>query len=194
MIYLVRHGETLWNREGRMQGHLDSPLTARGEDQARRVGEALRGRVDMDFTMISSPLGRTRRTAHIVCESLDRDAASCTHDDRLKEMTWGSWDGLTLPEIESRDPGALACRARDRWRYVPPGGESYGMLAARLQEWLDGVPAEARLVVVAHGAVGQVLRGLYAGLSRDETMSLDEPQDTFFRLNGGGIERIATAP
>lgn len=194
MIYLVRHGETLWNREGRMQGQLDSPLTTRGEDQARRVGEALRGLVDKDISMISSPLGRTRRTAEIVCEALDRDVASCTHDDRLKEMTWGSWDGLTRDEIEVRDPGALARRAQDRWQYVPPGGESYRMLAARVQSWLDDVPAEIHLVVVAHGAVGRVLRGLYAGLPRGEALSLEEPQDAFFRLYGGGIERIATVP
>lgn len=192
-IYLLRHGETLWNREGRMQGQLDSPLSPRGEDQVRRVGEALRGHVDGDFSMTSSPLGRVRQTAEIVCDALDRDPASCTTDDRLMEITWGSWDGLTRDEIEARDPGALERRARDRWGYVPPGGESYRMLAGRIRGWLDDLPADCRLVVVAHGAVGRVLRGLYAGLPRQEMLALDEPQDAFFRLRGGGFDRISAA-
>lgn len=194
MIYLVRHGETLWNREGRMQGHLDSPLSPRGEDQARRVGEALRPMVDDGFAMVSSPLGRTRQTAAIISAALARDPAACRHDDRLKEMTWGEWDGLTREEIELRSPGELERRLKEHWTYPPPGGESYEIVAARVALWLDEVAADSRLVVVAHGTMGRVLRGLYAGLSQADTLSLEEPQDAFFRLNGGGIERIAAAP
>lgn len=194
MMYLVRHGETLWNREGRVQGHLDSPLSPRGEDQARRVGRALRPLVDDDFAMVSSPLGRTRQTAAIISTALARDPVACRHDDRLKEITWGEWDGLTREEIEIQSPGELDLRRIEHWTYPPPGGESYEMLAARVALWLDEVPAVARLVVVAHGAMGRVLRGLYAGLSQADTLALDEPQDAFFRLSDGGIERIAAAP
>ncbi len=194
MIYLLRHGETEWNREGRMQGHLDSPLTARGQDQARRVGEALRPLVDESFAMVSSPLGRCRSTAAIVSAALGRDPAACGTDDRLMEMTWGEWNGLTLDEIEKRDPGELARRRREHWTYPPPGGESYEMLSARVAPWVDGLAADARLVVVAHGALGRVLRGYYAGLSESDTLALVEPQDAFFRLNGGAIDRIDAAP
>ncbi len=193
LIYLVRHGETEWNQAGRMQGQRDSPLTARGEDQAKRVGLALAGLIDAGdrFAMVASPLGRTLRTAAIIRAELGLTPDDCPTDDRLMEITWGAWDGLTRDEIELRDPGALARRRQNHWRFVPPGGgESYAMVAERVRDWLDGVAQGQRLVVVAHGTAGRVVRGLYAGLGEAETLDLAEPQDAFFRLHGGAIERI----
>ncbi len=192
MIYLVRHGETAWNRERRIQGHLDSDLTARGRSQARRMGRTLSALVGHrnSFAMVASPLGRVRQTASIICETFGRDAHAYATDDRLKEITWGDWDGLTLDEIEARDPGELARRRRNLWRYVPPGGESYRMVASRAKDWLGEITPERCLVVVAHGALGRVLRGLYANLSIPETLAQDEPQDAVFRLHCGAVERI----
>ncbi len=193
LIYLVRHGETEWNRAGRVQGHLDSPLTARGEDQAGRVGRTLARLIGAGdgFAMVASPLGRTLRTAAIIRATMGLAPDDCPTDDRLTEITWGAWDGLTRDEIDAGEPGAMARRMRDHWRFVPPGGgESYAMVAERVRAWLDGVAQGQRLVVVAHGTVGRVLRGLYAGLSEAETLDLAEPQDAFFRLHGGAIERI----
>jgi len=192
LIYLVRHGETEWNHAGRVQGHRDSPLTTRGEGQARRVGQTLARLIGVGdgFAMVASPLGRVRRTAAIIRTEMGLAPDECPTDDRLMEITWGDWDGLTRDEIEVRDPGALADRRQNHWRYVPPGGESYAMVATRVRDWLDGVASGARLVVFAHGTAGRVLRGLYAGLGEAETLALDEPQDAFFRLHGGAIERI----
>ena len=197
LIYLVCHGETEWNRVRRMQGHRDSRLTERGADQARAMGRTLAGQIGDDgIDMVASPLGRARQTAALIRAEMGL-AGDCPTDDRLMEMTWGAWDGLTRDEIETRDPGALARRRQDvwhHWNYAPPGGgESYAMLADRVGAWLDRVAPGRRLVIVAHGAVGRVLRGRYAGLSEAETLALDEPQDAFFRLNGGAIERIDAA-
>ncbi len=193
LIYLVRHGETEWNRAGRVQGHLDSPLTARGEDQAGRVGRTLAGLIGAGdgFAMVASPLGRVLRTAAIIRAAMGLAPDDCPTDDRLMEITWGAWDGLTRDEIDAGEPGAMARRLQNHWRFVPPGGgESYAMVADRVRGWLDGVAQGQRLVVVAHGTTGRVLRGLYAGLSEAETLDLAEPQDAFFRLHGGAIERI----
>jgi probable phosphoglycerate mutase len=68
VIYFVRHGETTWNLEGRMQGHLDAPLTTRGLREARRDGAALRGLIEADapYTLVFRPLGRTRSTAQVI--------------------------------------------------------------------------------------------------------------------------------
>ncbi len=191
MIYLVRHGETVWNRDGRMQGHLDSPLTEKGEVQARRIGETLRTLIDRgSFDVIVSPLGRARRTAEIICGALGWDPRVCSTDDRIRELSWGEWDGLNHDEIEARYPGERRRRRENHWHYVPPGGESFEMVAARAKDWLDGIAPDRRLVVVAHGAVGRVLRGLYTGLSQSETLAQDEPQDAIFALHGGEIDRI----
>ena len=193
IIYLARHGETEWNRAGRMQGHLDSPLTARGEAQARRLGETL-GEIGVEgFEMVSSPLGRTRATAQIIAGALGRDADGITTDARLMEMTWGAWDGLTRAEIEARDPGALARRVADHWDYRPPGGgESYAMVALRVGDWLAGLAPGRSLIAVCHGGAGRVVRGLYGGLSQAETLAQEEPQDAIHLLRGGQIGRIDT--
>ncbi len=193
MIYLVRHGETEWNRAGRMQGHLDAPLTARGEAQARAVGETLRELGVERFDMVSSPLGRTRATAAIIASALGRDPEAIPTDERLMEMTWGDWDGLTLAEIETRDPGAWARRKADHWDFSPPGGgESYTKVALRVADWLAGLDPERSLIVVSHGGVGRVARGLYGGLTEAETLAQDEPQNAFHRLRDGQVERIGT--
>ena len=175
-----------------MQGHLDSPLTPKGVRQARRAGLFL-GELIGDpraARMIASPLGRARRTAAMVADALGIDYAACRHDDRLKEITWGDWDGLTRAEIEARYPGALTRRLKDHWNAVPPCGESYAVVAARAQQWMGGVTGTRPLVVVGHGAWGRVLRGIYLGLSAADTLALDEPQDAVFRLAGETIDRF----
>ena len=137
-IYLVRHGETEWNREGRMQGHLDSPLTERGEDQARRVGRLLAELVTdpAHHVVTASPLGRTRRTAAIVCETLGLDPTGCRIDELLIEITLGDWDGMTREEITAADAETWRLYREDHWNFVPPGGESYAMMADRARRWL----------------------------------------------------------
>ncbi len=193
LIYLVRHGETEWNRAGRMQGQRDSPLTARGEDQARRVGRTLARLIGAGdgFAMVASPLGRTLRTAAIIRAETGLAPDDCPTDDRLMEITWGAWDGLTRDEIDAGEPGVMARRLQNHWRFVPPGGvDIYAMFADRVRALIDDVARGQRLVVVAHGTTGRVLRGLYAGLGEAETLALAEPQDAFFRLHGGAIERI----
>jgi len=192
-IFLVRHGETLWNREGRMQGRLDSPLTRLGQDQARRMGETLAEVIGdpAGFTLVSSPLGRAYHTMELIAGRLGLPPAACRIDRRLKEMSWGQWDGLTLHEIERYFPDELEARARNTWRYSPPGGESYSMVLARVRPFLDEAVGHGRLIIVAHGVVVQVLRGLYAGLRPEEIVSLPEPSEAVFRLIAGAVDTYA---
>lgn len=190
MIYLVRHGQTEFNLAGRYQGGLDSPLTALGEAQARAVGETLRGLVAADAPFTTSPLGRTLATSGLI-----RQAGGLTGqvriDERLAEIRLGSWDGMTDDDIEAAYPGARAGTSRWNWYFNSPDGEGYAAFAARLGDWLAEAGAETRpQVAVAHGVVSRVLRGLYGGLDREEALKLDVPQDAFYRLYKGQIERI----
>jgi len=193
MIYLLRHGETEFNATGRYQGALDSPLTQRGTAQARALGRRLAtllGAAPEGYDMIASPLGRTRETARLVALEIGVDPARISFDDRLREITLGAWDGLTREEIDIGWPGAVEAAGRHEWYYCGPGGETFEQTQARLGTWLAEQRRERPLVVIAHGAVSRVLRGLYADLSREVTVALEVPQDALFRLKDGYIERI----
>lgn len=192
MIYLLRHGETIANLEGRLQGRSDSPLTLNGVAQVRAIGALLREQIAVPsgFSLVSSPLGRARRSAAILCQALGLDSKTAVCDPRLAEIGFGDWDGLTVAEVEAAAPGAWARREADRWSFVPPGGESYSHVGARVGGWLEEQPAEARLIVVCHGAVSRILRGLYAGLPPVECVKLTQDQINLYRLSGGRVETL----
>ena len=199
-IYLFRHGETVWNAEKRAQGHLDSPLTAAGREQARHMGRALArelaqaGYKSSEVIVRSSPLGRVRETLGLAAE-----AAGLAHDDacfdhRLREMSWGDWDGLNGVQIEEGWPGALAARRLDHWNYQPPSGENYVMAIERARPALDDIVMLATrrpVAVFAHGAIGRVMRGLFLKVPETEVLAMDQPQDAFFRLHRGEAARLA---
>jgi broad specificity phosphatase PhoE len=191
-IYLVRHGETEWNRAGRVQGHLDSPLTSLGRDQARRAGLTLAALLEGEppFRLLASPLGRAEASAALILEALGPMVVERRTDDLLKEVSWGRWEGLTRAEIEAREPDLWRWREADPWHRPPPGGESHAMLAERARSWLESVADRPRLIVVGHGAWGRALRGVYQRLPPTTAMALDEPQDALFRLAAGTVARI----
>jgi len=188
-ILLVRHGETEWNRERRYQGWSDSPLTACGLAQAEAIGRYLCTHPDAAAaTIVASPIGRARRTAEIIRERLGR-SEPLVFEDRLRELSFGSWDGLSRVEIAALRPGLFDGEGYHEWYFATPDGETYEVFAGRVGAWLAEA-GNGPLIVVTHGVVTRVLRGLYAGLPRAEAMRLPVPQDRIFRLAGGTIEEI----
>jgi probable phosphoglycerate mutase len=185
-IFLVRHGETEWNRARRYQGWSDSPLTERGIAQAEAIGRRLLTLPEASVAeIVASPTGRARRTAEIIAESLGR-TTPLRFDERLREISLGSWDGLDRREIRSR----LAREFEEfEWYFRTPAGESYDEFAGRIAAWLAQL-GDGPVIAVSHGVVTRVLRGLYAGLPRAEALCLPVPQDRIFRLAGGRIEEI----
>ena len=192
LIYLLRHGETVANHDGRLQGRSDSRLTLKGLAQVRVIGTLLAHKIvePWRFSVVSWPLGRARQTAAIVCRALGLDPATVCCDQRLTEISFGQWEGLLIAEVEANAPGAWAKREADRWTFAPPGGESYAMVAERVGGWLGEQAPEARLIVVCHGAVSRVLRGLYAGLPPAESVRLSQDQTNLYRLSDGRIETL----
>ena len=190
MIYLIRHGETAFNAEGRFQGALDSPLTARGRAQAAAVGEALARLVPAKTPMVCSPLGRARETAEIV-RRVGRLTGPFLLDPRLAEISIGEWDGLTDEDIEFAYPGARSGRDRWDWHFHAPGGETYDGFRGRLADWLAAARAsKAPMIAVSHGGCSRMLRGLHLGLPRETFLKLHVPQDVIYRLDDAGIEAI----
>jgi probable phosphoglycerate mutase len=189
VIYLVRHGQTAFNQERRLQGHVDSALTELGERQARAVGRLLRELIPdpANWRIVSSPLGRARSTAEAVADALGAGAVET--DPRLIEMSWGAWDGRLRSELEAAYPNAFG---KTGWAFHAPTGESYEAVCARLSDWLASLPPEPerRVIAVSHGVAGRVLRGVYADLPPGVAIGQDVPQDAVFRLARGAIERI----
>ncbi len=155
-VYLVRHGETVWNAQRRIQGQSDSPLTEKGEQQAYQVGERVK---HLGIThVIASDLGRTRRTAEIIA-----DACGCTVtlDPRLRELNMGvlekrPLDGLTAEEEQWR---ATLVNGTEGGRI--PEGESMTEMATRMHAALNAcleLPAGSRPLLVSHGmALGSLV-------------------------------------
>ena len=188
-IFLVRHGETEWNRIGRYQGWGDSPLTERGVAQAEAIGRRLREIPEASAAeIVASPLGRARRTAEIIAERLTY-MAPLRFDERLREISLGSWEGLDHAQIRALAPDLLAGDARHEWYFRTPDGETYETFSGRLAEWLDE-PRERPVIAVCHGVVTRILRGLYTGQPRAAAMRLPVPQDRIFRLAEGRIEEV----
>ena len=191
-IYVVRHGETEWNRAGRWQGRKDSPLTPRGEAQARRVGALLRELIaDPDACqMMVSPLGRAARTAQIISEAMNVDAARFAVEPMVREQSGGDWEGLTGDEIAARDADGWRRFQADSWTHGWPGGESHDALAERARRWLDSVAAVPTILLVTHGGFGRMLRCLYARRPKQEFQAIPFPQDAVFRLSQGVVSQF----
>jgi probable phosphoglycerate mutase len=190
-MMLVRHGETVANLEQRYHGRRDSPLTERGIAQAQAIGHRLNTLLDSSSVeIISSPQPRAHRTAEIIRECFESTVSPVRLDERLCEVSIGGWEGLSQAEIIALAPGTFKGDGRHNWCFCAPNGETYPEFEARLTRWLSEISEHPALIVVTHGIVARVLRGLYAGLERALALSLPIPQDRVFRLAEGKIEEI----
>jgi broad specificity phosphatase PhoE len=189
-LYFIRHGETDWNTEARLQGQQDVPLNAFGRVQAEEAAARLRdfapGYGQLDY--VASPLSRARETMELLRASLGLDPASYRLDARLKELSFGSWEGLTWKELRARDPQGAARRQRDKWGLVPPGGESYAMLAERVAPILMDLTRDT--VLVSHGGVARVLLALLCNLSRREAPIMDIWQGRVLVIDRGAYSWV----
>jgi broad specificity phosphatase PhoE len=187
-LYFIRHGETDWNVEARLQGQQDTPLNPLGRVQAEEAADRLRGIVrDCGrLAYVASPLTRTRETMELMRATLSLPTKDYRVDDRLKELSFGAWEGLTWKEVRTREPKAAAARERDKWSFVPPGGESYAMLAERVAPVLTDIRTD--LVMVSHGGVARVLLALLCGVPHTRAPVVDIWQGKVLVMAGGRYE------
>ena len=193
ILYFVRHGETDWNRERRLQGQHDIPLNALGRTQAVRCGALMRellakGNLPVpDYDYVSSPLGRARETMELMRGAMGLEPASYRTDARLMEMSFGRWEGFTYADLQTREAEALAARERDKWDFVLPGGESYTQLKKRVQVWYESI---ARATVAsAHGGVCRALMALLEVVQPSEASMGDIGQGVVYVFDGNTMTR-----
>jgi broad specificity phosphatase PhoE len=183
-LCVVRHGETDWNAEGRLQGQRDIHLNGRGRDQAASVGRLLKRDYPetLSFDFVSSPLVRAQETMRLLRGEMGLDTEAYRLDARLKELTFGSWEGFTWSEMQARDAAGCAAREADKWGYCPPGGESYAMLSDRIAGWLADLNGPT--LAVTHGGVARVLLGLVAGVAQKDLPLRDITQGRALMFEG----------
>ena len=170
--YLVRHGETDWNRARRIQGQSDVPLNARGRRQIAALADRLRG---TRFSAIyASDLSRTMESARLLAAESE---TPITATPDLREFSYGEWEGLTVAEVEARDADRLSRRLAGRNEdFAGPGGENSYDVLERVRRFYEETaqrhaPGDS-LLVVAHGGS---LRALLLCL-------LDLPTERFWRV------------
>ncbi|MEM7302105.1 MAG: histidine phosphatase family protein [Pseudomonadota bacterium] len=159
-LYLLRHGETDWNRVHRFQGKSDIPINKVGEEQARAHGELLShltgvGKSNYKLRLISSPLQRCRQTADIIASILGLSNENIVTDKRITEVGFGRWEGLTSAEIKDRFYDERQGRKRDPWHICPQGGESLADREEDVRAFLaDTKPSD---IVVSHGGILRIV-------------------------------------
>jgi probable phosphoglycerate mutase len=191
-IYHIRHGETDWNVGGRLQGWRDLPMNARGLTQAASAAHVLHGLFERegkspeDFAYVSSPLTRATTTMRIVRTELKLPVDDFASDDRLREIGYGTWEGYTLREMAERDPETFARRSADKWDTVPPSGESYAQLAARVKAWYETLTQDT--VVAAHGGTTRVLMVITGATTTEEAADRPIKQGAVYVFGSGAFE------
>jgi probable phosphoglycerate mutase len=184
-IVFLRHGQTDWNVEGRLQGQRDIPLNDHGRAQAKRNGDAIIAAMPevADFDFVASPLVRSRETMEIARLAMGLDPSAYHLDDRLREISFGQWEGFTTAELRVSHDGLVTERERDKWRFVPPDGESYQILLDRVSDWLATLRRPT--FAVAHGGVGRVVRTHLLGVDPFQSVGEDFPQDRLLVIEDG---------
>lgn len=154
-IWLVRHGETAWTLTHQHTGRTDIPLTPEGQEQARALAPALAGH--LFDAVLTSPLERARQTAELA------GFADAVEDDRLVEIDYGSYDGLTTAEIQAERPGWSL------WTDGSPGGESMEQVGARADRVIAEIGSrEGDVLLFGHGHFSRVLAARLLGLPPSE--------------------------
>ncbi|MEI6486754.1 MAG: histidine phosphatase family protein [Sphingomonadales bacterium] len=189
-LILARHAETVFNAAARMQGHMaHTPLTRAGIAQAEAMGAALRETLgekpDRDFWV--SPSGRTQQTAAIVAEHLNVPFFDWRQDNRLLEIDVGQWEGRYYADIVADLGEHIVCPDRRLFRVLPPGGEWFPAIAARLTDWLAGLDPSRPVLAISHGITARMLRGILVGGQEWEgvPVAADAPQGTVFHIKDG---------
>jgi probable phosphoglycerate mutase len=194
-IYYIRHGETQWNAEGRLQGVQDIPLNDLGRKQAACAGGILAGlfardgRSEASLSFVASPLGRARSTMELVRGTLRLPPGDYAVDGRLREIAYGQWEGSTLSQMQAADPDVFAARESDKWTVPPPGGESYASVQARMTDWYRELTADT--VAVAHGGTARALMVALGIETSDSAANLTIEQGAVYVFGDGGLAKYS---
>ena len=187
-LILVRHGESEWNRAGRIQGQVNSPLTDLGINQAKATRDYLSViLLNQQLEIYTSPLDRALQTAEIIAQGIDYPSRKIIIEERLNDFNLGEISGtFGWDKVAEIFPEQAQLRLQDPMRFHPSGGESGAEFEARLRSLLEDLMDDGTLkLMVSHGIVNKFIRGILKNLSGKEMVELGESQNTIYRLEQG---------
>tara|TARA_B100000315_G_scaffold235436_1_gene250362 strand:+ start:329 stop:946 length:618 start_codon:yes stop_codon:yes gene_type:complete len=196
-LILVRHGESEWNRAGRIQGQVSSPLTDLGINQAKAIRDYLSGiLLNQQLEIYTSPLDRALQTAEIIAQGIDYPSRKIIIEERLNDFNLGEISGtFGWDKVAEIFPEQAQLRLQDPMRFHPSGGESGAEFEARLRSLLEDLMDDGTLkLMVSHGIVNKFIRGILKNLSGKEMVKLGESQNTIYRLEQGEETEIKIPP
>jgi len=196
-LILVRHGESEWNRAGRIQGQVNSPLTDLGISQAMAISNYLSGIfINQELKIYTSPLDRAIQTAKIIAQGIDCFGSELIIEERLNDFNLGEISGtFGWDKVAEIFPEQAKLRLQDPMRFHPSGGESGADFEARLRSLLEELMGDGTLkLMVSHGIVNKFIRGILKNLSGKEMINLGESQNTIYRLEQGEETEIKIPP
>ena len=184
-LYFLRHGQTEWNAEGRVQGSLDSRLSDLGRQQAMMQRDILSTLDLSGFTGWTSTQGRARGTADIALAGLVEEIRP---DPRLTEIALGDWEGHLRAEIELPFPADESDESGIHVFDTAPRGEGFEALHARCRSLLEDLTGPS--VLVTHGVTSRMMRLIVLGLDMTELVSLPGGQGVIYHLKDGTHRRL----
>lgn len=195
VIYYIRHGETSWNAEGRLQGTQDVPLNDLGRRQAVHAGRVLAdllahdGRDKASLPFVASPLIRARATMELARGELKLPPGDYALDDRLREIAYGVWEGSTLAAMQAADAKLYARRLTAKWTLAPEGGETYAQVQVRMADWYGSLQGDT--VAVAHGGTARALMVALGLETPTSAADLLIEQGAVYVFRDGGLKKYS---
>ena len=184
-LFLIRHGESEWNRAGLIQGQTDTPLTDKGIQQAHNISNFIANNFkNLPHKIYSSPMGRAQNTAQIIATGLNYNHQEIEIDNRLNDFNVGKIAGTNgWDQIALNHPELAHLRLNDPINFHPPGGESGAQFWQRLHSFLQQpVQPDITHIIVAHGIVNKFLRAIRRNIVGADIISLGEDQNTIYKL------------
>lgn len=194
MIIIIRHGETAWNLKKRKQGHKNSKLTSKGKKQAIKVAKFFnKKKYNLNhFILYSSTLKRVTDYTKIINSNLTNRfnfKKQVRLSNQLKEHKFGHWEGKNDKEIEHIFPDQIKKRKVDKWNYVIPGGESYGLLYERISKFIQKkIDLKKNYVIFSHDMVSRVFRGYLMKYKPNKIINSEHKNSSIFIYNNKSLK------
>jgi len=192
ILFLIRHGESEWNRAGRIQGQINSPLTDLGIGQAKAISSYFsKNLINQKLKIYTSPLYRAIHTAEIIAKGINYPKDKIIIEERLNDFNLGEIAGNSWEKVGETLPELARIRLEDPMNFHPIGGESGVEFEARIRSFLtELVDDDSKNVLVSHGIVNKFIRGILKKLNGKEMIALGEAQDIIYQIDDGNEMEI----